>query len=165
MSPRIHPQRWTMHYSTQVSSHFTILTYHAKSPATIRSRSKKTGNVLYDYLAVRVLLRATGLGVVAALTDNEPPKQVAYKSRPTVVWRSAVHIVPAAVSLFLAIINIRGYFIGASLQGEDDADSLKFAALQVIAKIQVCHPPRKISSYVLSPFLSRSCLSCPAWGL
>ncbi|KAI0436157.1 hypothetical protein F4803DRAFT_572944 [Xylaria telfairii] len=108
----------------------------AKSPAAISSRSKKTGNVFYDNLAVRVLLRASGLGVVSALADNEPPKQVAYKSRPTVVWRSAVHIVPASVSLFLAIINIKGYFIGASLQGEDDADSLKFGALQVAAKIQ-----------------------------
>ncbi|KAI3322029.1 hypothetical protein HD806DRAFT_500794 [Xylariaceae sp. AK1471] len=108
----------------------------AKSTATTRSRSKKTGNVFYDWLAVRVLLRASGLGVVAALTDNEPPKQVAYRSRPTVVWRSAAHIVPAAVSLFLAIINIKGYFVGASLQGEADADSLKFAALQVAAKIQ-----------------------------
>ncbi|KAI0967298.1 hypothetical protein F4678DRAFT_475278 [Xylaria arbuscula] len=107
-----------------------------KSPATIRSRSKKTGNVLYDCLAVRVLLRASGLGVAAALTDDEPPKQVVYKSRATIVWRSAVHILPAAVSVFLAFINIRGYFIGASLQGDDDADSLKFATLQVVAKIQ-----------------------------
>lgn len=111
----------------------------AKSPTTIRSRSKKTGNVFYDCLAVRVLLRASGLGVVAALADNEPPKQVAYRSRLMVVWRSVVHIVPAAVSLFLVIMNIKGYFVGASLQGEDDGDSLKFAALQVAAKIQVCH--------------------------
>jgi len=125
----------------------------AKSPATTRSRSKKTGNVFYDCLAVRVLLRASGLGVVAALTDNEPPKQVAYRSRPTVVWRSAVHIVPAAVSLFLAIINIKGYFVGASLQGEVDADSLKFAALQLAAKVQVCHRPPE-NMFICFEFIS-----------
>ncbi|KAJ8131807.1 hypothetical protein O1611_g1812 [Lasiodiplodia mahajangana] len=91
----------------------------AKSPTTIRSRSKKTGNVLYDCLAVRVLLRASGLGVVAALANDEPPKQVVYKSRATV--------------------------------GEDDADSLKFAALQVAAKIQVCHrsPENTVGAMVL----------------
>ncbi|KAI8633335.1 hypothetical protein F5Y19DRAFT_490508 [Xylariaceae sp. FL1651] len=121
----------------------------AKSPTTIRSQAKKTGNVFYDCLAVRVLLRASGLGVAAALTDNEPPKQVVYKSRATVVWRSAVHIVPAAVSLFLAIINIKGYFIGASLQGEDDADSLKFATLQIVAKIQELFIMSSVGAMVL----------------
>ena len=132
----------------------------------IRSRLKKTGNVLYDCLAVRVLLRASGLGVAAALTDDEPPKQVVYKSRATVVWRSAVHIVPAVVSLFLAVINIKGYFIGASLQGDNDADSLKFATLQVVAKIQVCHSvTRKKMSKCVESFLFRNCLSCLAWGL
>ncbi|GAW19346.1 hypothetical protein ANO14919_088320 [Xylariales sp. No.14919] len=121
----------------------------AKSPGTTRSRSQKTGNVFYDYLAVRVLLRASGLGVVAALADNEPLKQVAYKSRATVVWRSAVHIIPAAVSLFLAIINIKGYFVGVSLQGEDDAGSLKFAALQVAAKIQELFIMSSVGAMVL----------------
>ncbi|KAL2822272.1 hypothetical protein BDW59DRAFT_149635 [Aspergillus cavernicola] len=84
----------------------------------------------------RLLLRAIGLGILAIVHGDESPKILVYKSRRAVLFRSAVHILPACVSLILITLNLHGYFIGRELQGYSGTDDGKLGALQVAAKIQ-----------------------------
>jgi hypothetical protein len=86
------------------------------------------------------LLRAVGLGILAIVRGDEPPKVLVSKSRRAVVFRSAVHVLPACVSLILIALNLHGYFIGRELQGYSGTDDGKLGALQVAAKIQVISP-------------------------
>ena len=87
----------------------------------------------------QLLLRAIGLGIIAVLRGDEPKKVIVYGSRRTILSRSAVHLLPACVSLVLIAINLRGHFIGRELQGTSGSDNLKMGVLQVAAKMQVSH--------------------------
>lgn len=86
----------------------------------------------------RVLLRAIGLSLAARIKGDEPPKVLIARSRRTAIAHSAVHIVPASVSLIVIAINFQGFFIGGELQGTQGADGLKLGSLQFAAKAQVC---------------------------
>lgn len=83
-------------------------------------------------------LRAVGLGIFTKLVHRpEPPKLLIRKSRRVALARSAVHILPATISIILIYINLSGRFIGSELEGPQGKDSLKMALLQVAAKLQV----------------------------
>ncbi|KAK4675912.1 hypothetical protein QC764_506510 [Podospora pseudoanserina] len=82
-------------------------------------------------------LRAVGLGIFTKLVQRpEPPKLLIRKSRRVALARSAVHILPATISIILIYINLSGRFIGSELEGPQGKDSLKMALLQVAAKLQ-----------------------------
>ena len=85
----------------------------------------------------RLLLRAIGLGIITVIRGDEPKKILVYRSRRAVLSRSAVHVLPAIVSLALIGINLSGKFIGRELQGTPGTDDLKMGLLQVAAKVQV----------------------------
>lgn len=84
----------------------------------------------------QLLIRAIGLGILA-IVGEELLKVLVYKSRQAVLFRSAVHILPASVSGFLIALNIYDHFIGRELEGYGGDDEGKLGALQVAAKIQV----------------------------
>ncbi|KAI5457074.1 hypothetical protein BGZ63DRAFT_417405 [Mariannaea sp. PMI_226] len=83
------------------------------------------------------LCRSIGLGILTFVRDREePPKVVVTRSRKLALARSAIHLLPALVSIALITINVSGYFIGSELQGKQNQDSLKLGLLQVAAKTQ-----------------------------
>ncbi|KAL4916167.1 hypothetical protein BDW62DRAFT_186929 [Aspergillus aurantiobrunneus] len=84
----------------------------------------------------RLLIRAIGLGILTIIHGEESTKVLVYESRRAVLFRSAVHILPAAVSVFLIALNLYGRFIGRELQGHSGDDEGKLGALQVAAKLQ-----------------------------
>jgi hypothetical protein len=89
----------------------------------------------------RSLFRAVGLGIGLGITTLfEGPgerKVLVNRSRRIALSRAAVHLLPAAVSLYIVAINLRGYFIGNELQGVIYQDNQKLAPLQIASKIQV----------------------------
>ncbi|KAL3486647.1 hypothetical protein BJX62DRAFT_17625 [Aspergillus germanicus] len=113
----------------------------ARSPAKLKPHllsAWRTFTRPYNWATrrFRLFLRAVGLGILAIVRSDEPPKVLVYKSRRAVVFRSAVHVLPACVSLILITLNLHGYFIGRELQGYSGTDDGKLGALQVAAKIQ-----------------------------
>ncbi|KAK3994420.1 hypothetical protein QBC44DRAFT_348974 [Cladorrhinum sp. PSN332] len=76
------------------------------------------------------------LGFDTFTSGQESPKILIRKSRWAAFARCAVHLLPAAVSIGLVFINIRGYFIGIRLHGLGGSDSFGMALLQVAAKTQ-----------------------------
>lgn len=98
------------------------------------------------------LLCSVGLGILTSFSlsrdrrcfklsrdKDEAPKILINTSRGQALARSAIHLLPALVSIGLMVINIRGFFIGIELQGvgPEHQDSLKLGLLQVAAKTQV----------------------------
>jgi hypothetical protein len=117
----------------------------ARSPAKLKPHLLSAWRTLtrpYNWATrrFRLFLRAVGLGILAIIRGDEPPKVLVYKSRRAVIFRSAVHVLPACVSLILITLNLHGYFIGRELQGYSGTDDGKLGALQVAAKIQVISP-------------------------
>ncbi|KAH7129165.1 hypothetical protein EDB81DRAFT_764314 [Dactylonectria macrodidyma] len=86
----------------------------------------------------RTLLRAIGLKILTFLSPKteEPSKVLVDESRRLALAPSAIHLVPASISITLIALNIQAYFIGPELQGTRDQDDLKLGLLQVAAKIQ-----------------------------
>ncbi|KAK4199513.1 hypothetical protein QBC40DRAFT_297494 [Triangularia verruculosa] len=81
-------------------------------------------------------MRAIGLGIFTkVLRRLEPAKYLIRKSRRVALARSAVHILPASVSIALVYVNLSGLFIGRELDGPERQNSLKMALLQVAAKL------------------------------
>lgn len=84
----------------------------------------------------RTLLWALGLALLTAVHD-EARKVAVHKSWRSALSLSAIHLVPASVSLGIVVIDILGRFIGRELEGPQGQDDLRFALLQVAAKVQV----------------------------
>ncbi|KAH6892453.1 hypothetical protein B0T10DRAFT_605187 [Thelonectria olida] len=84
------------------------------------------------------LLRSVGLGILTHFSRDreEPPKVLISTSWKQALARSAIHVLPASVSITLMAVNIQGYFIGSELQGHQNQDALKLGLLQVAAKTQ-----------------------------
>lgn len=98
---------------------------------------RRTGAFFYKHLATRLLLRSTGLGIVAALKDEEPRKVVVYRSLWVVPGRSVVHLIPATGSCVLVAISLNGFFVSEELQGDVDtgSDGLKMSLQQVASRV------------------------------
>jgi hypothetical protein len=95
-------------------------------------------------LAFSAFLRSVGLDALNVLkskvlgsdTDLEPKKYVKTKSLSIALQRCAVHLLPCAISILVATINLQGYFIGFELAGESGKTSQYIALLQIAAKAQ-----------------------------
>ncbi|KAK0659143.1 hypothetical protein QBC41DRAFT_287338 [Cercophora samala] len=72
----------------------------------------------------------------ATLARPEAAKKYSTSSWKAILKRLlAVHFLPSFVTLFLVILNSRGYFIGSELEGEEGRDGLKLGVLQVASKV------------------------------
>ena len=94
------------------------------------------------------LLKNIGLRSLAvwnARKRPEPPKVIVRKDRFTAVSRSWVHILPLPVTVGLAALLLRGYFIGGDYNGSAAPlnQTLDQLGLQVAAKLQVWHMQRQ----------------------
>lgn len=87
----------------------------------------------------RTGLRAVGLGILTYVSKErpEPPKVLIDRSLRLALSRSLIHVLPAAISTFLVVFNLHGFFIGLELQGQEGQDDLKMGTLQICAKLQV----------------------------
>lgn len=122
---------------------YSALKSASRARLKIRACIERYGRRLCDWSSrtaqkSRVLLRAIGLSLAARIKGDEPPKVLIARSRRTAIAHSAVHIVPASVSLIVIAINFEGFFIGGELQGTQGTDGLKLGSLQFAAKAQVC---------------------------
>ncbi|KAF1841286.1 uncharacterized protein K460DRAFT_322379 [Cucurbitaria berberidis CBS 394.84] len=92
----------------------------------------------------RDFLWAIGLNVLNDLwlrlrgykLDKEPKKSIYRSSRWKALQRCAVHILPCLVSLIMATLQLRHYYMGKEITGARNSTSLYMAMLQVAAKTQ-----------------------------
>ncbi|KAL8840142.1 MAG: hypothetical protein Q9176_003990, partial [Flavoplaca citrina] len=89
------------------------------------------------------IFRSVGLDLYNVLlrskihrTPAEPKKAVIERSRWLALSRCTVHIIPALFSIALVALNLKGYYIGPSLEGLIVDDVTNLALLQVAAKVQ-----------------------------
>ena len=70
----------------------------------------------------------------------EKPKVLATQSKRRAVSVCLIHTLPILASIVLAAMNLKGYYIGAQLQGSSDRSSqaIYILCLQVTAKLLVC---------------------------
>lgn len=87
----------------------------------------------------RTALRSLGLGILTYVSIDrpEPSKVLIDRSLRLALARSLIHLLPATLSTFLIVLNLRGWFIGAELQGLGDQHEMKMGLLQISAKLQV----------------------------
>jgi hypothetical protein len=86
----------------------------------------------------RILLWAVGLNVLNDLwlhtrgrgPNLEPKTPIIQKSSRKALQRCAVHILPAAVSLFLVILHLKHYYMGKELNGVPNSTSLYLACFK-----------------------------------
>jgi hypothetical protein len=123
-------------------------TTKAPKPARIRGMLSDSYKRFIDRF--RTALRAVGLGILTYISKEkpEPPKVLVDRSLRLALARSLVHVLPAAISMFLVAWNLQGWFIGVELQGEQGQDDLKMGILQICAKLQVSSPSLLILSDV-----------------
>ena len=93
-----------------------------------------------------IFLKSVGLGFITfirrqlSLSRKDPRQIVVTRSFLFALGRCFIHIIPLTISLFLIVINLRGYYIGQHLLGissSNKADSVVLALIQVAAKHQV----------------------------
>ncbi|KXJ85447.1 hypothetical protein Micbo1qcDRAFT_209995 [Microdochium bolleyi] len=94
------------------------------------------------------LLRPIGLRIFAS-TKDEARKAVVFDSFVVAGCRSLIHLVPAAVSVSLVVLNLQRRFVGRELQGESGKDEIKQNAIQIAAKIQELFVMSSIGSMIL----------------
>ena len=68
--------------------------------------------------------------------ETEPPKVFIRKSALVALLHCSVHIIPSAVSIFLIVWNMRGYFVGGGLNGTINDDQSKQGTLTFATKAQ-----------------------------
>jgi hypothetical protein len=74
--------------------------------------------------------------------DIEQKKIILDRSFRRALIRCAVHFLPVSASITLTVLNLRGYFIGATFQGLTSvSDAVDTLILQVTAKLMVCVLP------------------------
>lgn len=87
------------------------------------------------------LLRKIGSAWMEMLHGEsiEKPKVVLSRDWSAICSKCSIHILPVLATTVLAYLNIRGYFIGSSLQGltGDVAQDIDRLCLQVTAKLFV----------------------------
>ncbi|KAL9610384.1 MAG: hypothetical protein Q9204_009082, partial [Flavoplaca sp. TL-2023a] len=95
------------------------------------SAPQATGLQSY-YVYVKSTLRSLGLNVFVYVLQhyfgvdlNEIPKKAFHRDRLLAILRSMVHILPFTIALGEVIINWRGYYIGANIDG---LNYMQFAA-------------------------------------
>lgn len=71
---------------------------------------------------------------------DEPPKIVRNRSFTIALIRCSIHLLPIAVTVVLAYLNLAGYFIGDQLAGGAPARARDMLLLQIAAKIMVGLP-------------------------
>ncbi|KAL8879309.1 MAG: hypothetical protein Q9198_003054 [Flavoplaca austrocitrina] len=88
------------------------------------------------------IFRSVGLDLYNVLIRSkihripaEPKKAVIESSRWLALSRCTVHIIPALFSIALVALNLKGFYIGHSLQGLIVDDDTNLALLQVAAKV------------------------------
>ncbi|KAG5795502.1 hypothetical protein H9Q69_005436 [Fusarium xylarioides] len=84
----------------------------------------------------KTFFRTIGLKVITFFNREEKPKVLIKKSRRVAIARSAVHVVPALLTIGLSAVNFVGFFIGGELQGKQNDDSFKLGLLQIATKVQ-----------------------------
>ncbi|KAL2213002.1 hypothetical protein CC79DRAFT_1374479 [Sarocladium strictum] len=84
---------------------------------------------------LRPFSRSIGLAFLTLDTGAEGPKTVLTKSWRTSLARCGVHLLPAAVSMVIIIINLCNVYIGPKMDGPSGQNSVKEAVLQVCAKV------------------------------
>lgn len=67
--------------------------------------------------------------------QGEEKKVAMYKRRRIALLRSLIHIVPVAAAIVLIVLNTTSFYIGGELEGPEDLDTEKLAALQFTAKL------------------------------
>ncbi|KAI4269455.1 MAG: hypothetical protein LQ337_007268 [Flavoplaca oasis] len=103
----------------------------ASADKPLPSAPQATG--LQSYLVyVKATLRSLGLNVLVYVLQhyfgidlNEIPKKAFHRDRLLALLRSMVHILPFTIALGEIIINWRGYYIGANIEG---LNYMQFAA-------------------------------------
>jgi hypothetical protein len=82
-------------------------------------------------MGLHILLRTIGLGLISAIvTPTEKPKLLVHNSWIKALLPCTIHVVPSALSIVLATVNIRGYFIGSI------SDESRLGLIQIAAKLQ-----------------------------
>ncbi|KAF5628821.1 hypothetical protein F52700_7914 [Fusarium sp. NRRL 52700] len=84
----------------------------------------------------KTFFRTIGLKIFTFLNREEKPKILIKKSRRVAIARSAVHVIPALLTIGLSVVNFVGFFIGGELQGKQNDDSFKLGLLQIATKVQ-----------------------------
>lgn len=94
-------------------------------------------------MAIQMLLRAVGLESLglarqfkASNTESEIRKPVIRKSFLLALCKCGVHLIPAAASVTILYINLKGYWIGAQMVGTHGQNNISIALLQLTAKMQ-----------------------------
>jgi hypothetical protein len=83
-------------------------------------------------------------------SDHEEKKVAISRDRRLAALRCCIHIIPIGVSVTLAYLNIRGYYIGGELAGPSGQDSVKLGGLQFAAKIHELSINASIAAMLLS---------------
>ena len=106
-----------------------------------KQHSEKTSLTVREKISY--FLRNAGLRILDLWVygdGREPKKAVTTQNRSVALLRSWVHILPVAVTITLAVLNLQGFFIGSTLQGFVDpiAQTFDLLMLQICAKLMVC---------------------------
>ncbi len=106
-------------------------------------RTKVAFLALLHVMAIKTFLRAVGLEALGLARQfkrsnikSEVRKEVITKSFLLALCKCGVHFLPAAASITMLYINIKGYWIGAQMVGFRGESSVAIALLQLTAKIQ-----------------------------
>lgn len=92
-----------------------------------------------------IILRAFGVRLLSTWRstlygqDTEVKKIILDQSFRVALIRCSVHFLPISASVALTVLNLKGYFIGATFQGPSNlSDAVDTLFLQVAAKMMVC---------------------------
>lgn len=106
-------------------------------------RTKIAFWALLHIMAIKTSLRAVGLESLNSArhfkrsnTRPEVGRPVIRKSFLLALCKCGVHFLPAAASITILYINIKGYWIGAQLIGVHEENNVSIALLQFTAKMQ-----------------------------
>ena len=98
---------------------------------------------LLHVMPIQTCHRAIGLEILGLACQLKKPnarpearKQVIRKSFWLALCKCGVHFLPAAASITLLYINIKGYWIGTQMVGMNGQNNVSIALLQLTAKMQ-----------------------------
>ncbi|MCJ1394327.1 hypothetical protein MMC18_007205 [Xylographa bjoerkii] len=126
------------------SSYFTV----AQSPADdqeissndeVRRRHQSAASTLRAFFARSFTKTTKTARRIAEGAPSEEPKLLATHSKLRALTVCLIHVVPILASTTLAVMNLKGYYIGAQLSGSSDpsTQALYTLCLQVTAKLLV----------------------------
>ncbi|KAL1847582.1 hypothetical protein Plec18167_009451 [Paecilomyces lecythidis] len=110
---------------------------HHKHQA-LRSRWHSQLSIFFRTLGLPIITASINHFLDTIGANREPPKVAINRDRITATHRCAIHILPIVAAIFMVSINLKGYYIGATLDGMGGLQyAAKFDEMLMIASLSV----------------------------